>query len=89
MQGVRNGISIFLSTGYCVGTVVAMLLNSILPADTPVAYADEEDMEGVDAEGKVLEDEEADADPAKSKAVEDSPEEAAAPSSEEVDEEHA
>lgn len=33
MKGVRNGVSIFLSTGYCVGTVLAILLNLILPED--------------------------------------------------------
>lgn len=32
-KGLRDGVSIFLSTGYCVGPVVAVLLNSILPAD--------------------------------------------------------
>jgi uric acid-xanthine permease len=36
MKGLRNGLSIFLSTGYCVGTVVAMLLNAILPEDAGV-----------------------------------------------------
>ncbi|KAL3907504.1 MAG: hypothetical protein SGILL_008847, partial [Bacillariaceae sp.] len=38
LKGVRNGVSIFLSTGYCVGTVVAMILNAVLPADAPVSY---------------------------------------------------
>ena len=33
MKGVRNGVVIFLSTGYCIGTVTAMLLNTILPSD--------------------------------------------------------
>lgn len=33
VKGLRNGVSIFLSTGYCVGTVVAMFLNAILPED--------------------------------------------------------
>mmetsp|Transcript_33222 Transcript_33222/g.48777 ORF Transcript_33222/g.48777 Transcript_33222/m.48777 type:complete len:583 (-) Transcript_33222:111-1859(-) len=37
LKGVRDGVSIFLSTGYCVGTVVAMLLNSILPEDAPMS----------------------------------------------------
>jgi len=37
-KGVRNGISIFMSTGYCIGTVVAMLLNAILPEDAAVNY---------------------------------------------------
>lgn len=44
MKGVRNGVSIFLSTGYCVGTVIAMLLNSILPADAPVSYDNHDTM---------------------------------------------
>ena len=38
MKGVRNGVSIFLSTGYCVGTVTAMLLNAILPEDVAINY---------------------------------------------------
>ena len=38
MKGVRNGISIFLSTGYCIGTVTAMLLNAILPEDAEISY---------------------------------------------------
>ena len=36
MKGVRDAVSIFLSTGYCVGTVVAMILNGILPPDIPI-----------------------------------------------------
>mmetsp|Transcript_11358 Transcript_11358/g.13431 ORF Transcript_11358/g.13431 Transcript_11358/m.13431 type:complete len:602 (-) Transcript_11358:412-2217(-) len=32
-KGIRNGILIFLSTPYCIGTVLAMLLNLILPPD--------------------------------------------------------
>jgi len=44
LKGFRNAVSIFLSTGYCVGTVIAMLLNFILPED-----CDEE------AEEKVIE----------------------------------
>jgi len=36
MKGLRNGISIFLSTGYCVGTIMAMLLNFILPEDADI-----------------------------------------------------
>jgi NCS2 family nucleobase:cation symporter-2 len=41
MKGLRNGASIFLSTGYCVGTVVAMFLNAILPEDGGVVMYDE------------------------------------------------
>lgn len=39
MKGIRDGVSIFLSTGYCVGTVIAMILNGILPEDAGVAYS--------------------------------------------------
>jgi xanthine/uracil permease len=54
MQGLRNGISIFLSTGYCVGTVIAMILNAILPEDGGVAYAAEDDDEPNDvSEGDI------------------------------------
>jgi NCS2 family nucleobase:cation symporter-2 len=38
LKGIRNGVSIFLSTGYCIGTVMAMVLNLILPEDSEVAY---------------------------------------------------
>jgi uric acid-xanthine permease len=40
MQGVRNGVSILLSTGYCIGTIVAILLNAILPDDAGVNMTD-------------------------------------------------
>ena len=33
LQGFRNGVSIFLSTGYCIGSVIAIILNGILPED--------------------------------------------------------
>lgn len=33
MKGFRNGVSIFLSTGYCIGSVIAIILNAILPED--------------------------------------------------------
>lgn len=33
MKGFRNGVSIFLSTGYCIGSVIAIVLNFILPED--------------------------------------------------------
>lgn len=39
-KGLRNGISIFLSTGYCIGTVVALILNGILPEDDEVVRAE-------------------------------------------------
>jgi len=38
LKGVRDGVSIFLSTGYCCGTMVAVILNAILPADLPISY---------------------------------------------------
>ena len=40
-KGVRDGVLIFLSTPYCVGTVLALLLNLILPEDMEVLRADE------------------------------------------------
>ncbi len=33
MKGLRNAVSIFLSTGYCIGSVLAIILNGILPND--------------------------------------------------------
>jgi len=33
MKGLRNAVSIFLSTGYCIGSVLAIILNTILPED--------------------------------------------------------
>jgi uric acid-xanthine permease len=48
MKGLRNGISIFLSHGYCVGTVVAMILNAILPEDVGVNM-------GTDGDAQVIE----------------------------------
>jgi uric acid-xanthine permease len=38
LKGVRNGVSIFMSTGYCCGTVIAVILNAILPADLPISF---------------------------------------------------
>jgi NCS2 family nucleobase:cation symporter-2 len=58
MQGVRNGVSIFLSTGYCVGTVIAILLNTILPEDAGV---DMTDVTGHPADTKKLAEEEPEA----------------------------
>jgi xanthine/uracil permease len=52
LTGLRNGVAIFLSTGYCVGTVFAMILNGILPEDVHVSY-----MEDVTEKTKVVEDE--------------------------------
>jgi len=39
LKGLRNGVSIFLSTGYCVGSVAAIILNCILPADTELSFS--------------------------------------------------
>ena len=33
LKGLRNGVSIFLSTGYCIGAVFAILLNLLMPED--------------------------------------------------------
>jgi len=54
MKGLRNGVSIFLSTGYCIGSVAAMVLNTILPCDTELAYAEAATEEEV--EKKVVDD---------------------------------
>lgn len=35
-QGIRDGVLIFLSTPYCIGTVLALILNLILPEDMEV-----------------------------------------------------
>lgn len=48
VKGVRNGISIFLSTGYCVGTVIAMILNKVLPEDLEISYNREFIKPGID-----------------------------------------
>ena len=42
LKGVRNGVTIFLSTGYCIGTMTAMFLNTVLPADAELSYLEEE-----------------------------------------------
>jgi len=51
MKGFRNGVSIFLSTGYCIGSVIAIILNLILPQDPEDIMPD-----GDDVEKKSLED---------------------------------
>jgi len=33
MQGLRNGVVVILSTGYAIGSMTAMFLNALLPAD--------------------------------------------------------
>lgn len=45
MKSLRNGVSIFLSTGYCVGSVSAMVLNLILPCDAEISYSAAKDVE--------------------------------------------
>jgi hypothetical protein len=77
MKGVRNGVSIFLSTGYCVGTVFAMLLNAILPIDGEISY-NETDMTNVT---KKLDDKDED----KEISEDDSPPEAAVPMEDDVE----
>ena len=52
LKGLRNGLMILLSTGYCIGTVIAMILNFILPADAEIIRTE-------DLTGKTLEEEEA------------------------------
>lgn len=49
MKGVRNGVSIFLSTGYCIGSVIAIVLNGILPGDQ-----DQADKDGGDIHWSVI-----------------------------------
>eukprot|EP00931_Biecheleriopsis_adriatica_P030501 TRINITY_DN17989_c0_g1_i4.p1 TRINITY_DN17989_c0_g1~~TRINITY_DN17989_c0_g1_i4.p1 ORF type:complete len:605 (-),score=111.75 TRINITY_DN17989_c0_g1_i4:47-1861(-) len=39
-KGLRNGIMMFLGTPYCIGSVLAMLMNLILPADMEVVTGD-------------------------------------------------
>lgn len=50
MKGLRNGVSIFLSTGYCVGTVAAMILNALLPEDVGVVMPGQNDGDAADGE---------------------------------------
>ena len=38
----RNRIFIFLSTGYCIGCITAILLNNFLPVDQELSFAEEE-----------------------------------------------
>jgi len=40
-KGIRQGMIIFLSTPYCIGTIVALVLNLILPADMEVLRAED------------------------------------------------
>ena len=40
MKGLRNAVSIFLSTGYCIGSVLAIILNTILPEDPEEAVVE-------------------------------------------------
>lgn len=54
LKGLRDGVSIFLSTGYCIGTVTAMLLNFILPDDPGVNLPPAEEL---DEKGNVIVDE--------------------------------
>jgi xanthine/uracil permease len=56
MKGLRNGISIFLSSGYCVGTVVAMILSAILPEDVGVNMGRDGDSQEIEKSKDKLED---------------------------------
>lgn len=47
MKGLRNGVSIFLSTGYCIGTIICMILNFIIPSDASAALKDNTESLGV------------------------------------------
>eukprot|EP00929_Paragymnodinium_shiwhaense_P059267 TRINITY_DN29685_c0_g1_i1.p2 TRINITY_DN29685_c0_g1~~TRINITY_DN29685_c0_g1_i1.p2 ORF type:complete len:128 (-),score=38.80 TRINITY_DN29685_c0_g1_i1:365-748(-) len=38
-KGVRNAVMLFLGTPYCIGSVLAMIMNLILPADMEVVRA--------------------------------------------------
>jgi xanthine/uracil permease len=70
LKGVRNGASIFLSTGYCVGTVVAMLLNFILPEDAGVHMPGDDDDE---TEEKKIMEESSDSDQPEKEIIQDVP----------------
>jgi NCS2 family nucleobase:cation symporter-2 len=43
MRAVRNGILIILATPYCIGTILAMFLNMILPTDPEVEIVGDDD----------------------------------------------
>ena len=43
LKGFRNGVSIFLSTGYCIGSIIAIILNLILPCDSEDIVPDGDD----------------------------------------------
>jgi len=38
-KGVRNGVMLFLGTPYCIGSVLALIMNLILPADMEIVKA--------------------------------------------------
>ena len=54
VKGLRNGVSIFMSTGYCVGTVVAMFLNALLPEDAGVNMPGRDKEDHADDEAEEL-----------------------------------
>ena len=39
-RAIRDGVVIFLGTPYCIGTVVAIIMNLILPKDMEIVRAD-------------------------------------------------
>ena len=53
VKGIRIGVSIFLSTGYCVGSVVAILLNALLPVVANGSYESILDKDNADESQKV------------------------------------
>ena len=50
LKGLRNGVSIFLSTGYCIGCFTAILLNLLLPEDQELSFTEEVETDVKDME---------------------------------------
>jgi len=51
-KAVRNGVLIFLNTPYCIGSFVAMLLNTILPEDPKIVADDDSEDDDLDKEAE-------------------------------------
>ncbi|KAF9366663.1 hypothetical protein BGX34_011058 [Mortierella sp. NVP85] len=49
LQGLADSVNIILSTGFCVGAIIAIVLNQLLPEDVP-EQEDEESTEKVDSQ---------------------------------------
>jgi len=58
LKGLRNGVSIFLSTGYCIGSVTAIVLNTMLPCDVEISYSAVEGTTDAEPKQKSVSDEE-------------------------------